>query len=126
MTNMDSELLIGHWGAIRRGLDATNLEPVSYDTEDSFELRDDGVAHYRFATTTEIKESERDQTWELIGEVLVFRFPIEPMPEYGIEEWGVEEVRFAISSTDENTLLLDSRPFGGEAITEYLKRAQRF
>lgn len=119
------DLLIGKWIAIRRGLDPTKMVETQNSTREEYLFHPDGTAECRTGFPLSPDDSPSLVTWRILGgKDLLIEVGVEPMPEYGIVEPMTEEIRFRIAVVDEDRLILDSRFFGGESVTEFERRPE--
>ena len=109
--------LFGAWTASKSGNTIDSLEPISEKTKHTYVFRDDGV--FELKTPSRIDPTERDHTWQVIGNDLVITIAVAPMPEYGLDDWSSEDIFYEIASISDGELVLDSRPSGGEVVTVY-------
>jgi hypothetical protein len=114
--------LFGIWVATKCGLNTDALLPVDQKTAHAYIFFEDGVFLLRAPGI--IDPTERDHTWQVIGDDLVITIAVAPMPDYGLHDWTYEDKFERILSISSDKLVLDSRPHGGEAIIAYIRSAQ--
>jgi hypothetical protein len=111
--------LIGRWEAIKRGLEITSMAEVGPGAKEQLVLHRSGIAEMIFRGRDEGAGMEYPLTWEIVGTDLVIIVPVQPMPDVGIDDWTFDASRFSIVELEEDTMILDTRPHGGEVITSY-------
>jgi hypothetical protein len=114
--------LVGDWVQELAGTDLLYLQPVQGQTC-QMTLRADGTAASRAGSADEPAVPSRPEapfpeTWELSEDrVLSFVFPIPPMPEYEMPDWGRERMQYDVLNVTDLSLALSDRRFDGELVT---------
>lgn len=115
-----SNRIIGTWSANRVGIDRSTLIEFPSQYRSFYKLYESGALENNDELGDSSEEST-EATWTLVGSLLTFTFLTPPQPEYDQLDYTSEEVSFLVEFIDSNTLLLDSRPFGGESVIEYVR-----
>ncbi len=118
-------LLHGIWRSILSGTDEGSLTPVETRFVQEIELRGNGTADWRYLSNEFQPEEPAPipTTWTLENDaVLVLWIPVPPMPEYGMESWDREELRYDVLEVTKTRLTLSDRPYDGEFITVFERR----